>query len=150
MLIPHSPTPYLSIYKSDGTPVDSGKLGAALVSGATYYALVGVDAAHIIEAMLQWDAAIIITSVEVETTNNPDALNYSTTVGEWVKRNTVGALGLLEASSGTVTALTLSAIAGGTAGGATWTLRNGALKTRLKIVVAGTGGRVIATGNGKA
>jgi hypothetical protein len=148
MQIPRSPTPYCTVYKSDGTKQpDHNNNGVLLASGTTYYVPVGIDAATFIEAMLQWDAAIILTSVEVETTNNPDVALWSTVAGEWTKRNLVGAFGSLDAAAG-VTALTL-AVAGGTAGSAMWSLRNGALRTRLKIIVAGTGGRAICTANGK-
>ena len=148
MLIPHSPTPYLPVYTTAGVKTESGPNGAVLAPSTTYYVPFGCDAATFIDVMAQWDATIVVTSVEVETTNNPAATLYSTTLGEWIKRNLVGTFGSLDAAAG-VTALTL-AIAGGTAGAAMWSLSNGALKGRLKVVVGLTGGTMKFSANGKA
>lgn len=148
MNIPHSPNPYLPVFTAAGVKTEAGPNGAALTNGVTYYVPFGIDAATLIDVMVQWDAAIVLTSVEVETSCNPDATVYSTTAGEWVKRNVVGTFGVLDAAAG-VTALTL-AVAGGSAGGATWSLSNGALRGRLKVVVGATGGTMKFTANGKA
>lgn len=133
-----------------GVKAESGPNGVLLASGTTYYIPFGGDASPFNAIHFQWDAAIILTSVEAELACNPDASPYSAAAGDYVKTNTVGAGNLLDASSGTVTALTLSAIAGGTAGGAMFHLANGARRGRLKVVVAGTGGMVKAFAHGKA
>lgn len=150
MQIP-SPSPFLPFFvATTGVKVDSGPNGCTLANGTTYYVGFGGEESPYEGVHFQWDNAIIITSVEVELACNKDVLLYSAVAGEWVKTNTVGPFGLLDASSGTVTALTLSAIAGGTAGGAMWHLINGAKRGRLKVAVAGTGGAVKASAHGKA
>jgi|SRR6187551_3098129 len=141
---------YLPFVSAAGAKLEGGSAGSALVNGTTYYVGFGGEEAPFLDIHFQWDAVIIITSVEVELSCNPDAALNSVVLGEWVKTNLVSASAALEASSGTVTALTLSAIAGGTMGGAIWHLITGSKRGRLKVVVAGTGGSCKAMGHGKA
>ncbi len=149
MQIPRDPA-YLPVYHSDGTKQpDHNNNGVVLANGTTYYVPFGGEASTLNDVHIQWDAAIILTSVEVEFSCNPDVNPWTGTAGEFVKNNLVGAFGSLQASSGTVTALTL-AVAGGTAGGAVWNVAVGARRGRLKVVVGATGGRMKFTTNGKA
>lgn len=146
--IPHSPDPYLPIYKSDATLLQQGRNGVTLTSGTTYYVAFGAEGALIQSVHLQWDPALILTAVTVEDSNNPDAAIASATAGEWIQEDPatayVGGIGNL-----TVTNLTL-AVAGGAAGGAMIHLGNlGSLRQRLKIVVGGTGGIIKITGHAR-
>lgn len=148
--IPHTPSPYPLILLSDGTDMKNGKNGVTLASGATYFILIGGDAALVTSFHLQWDNAIILTSVAVEDSNNPDVTLYSAAAGEWIKQNpTTGYIGGTGSGGMTVTDWT-AAVAGGTAGGGMWHFGNsGARLTRIKIVVGGTGGVVKATTHAK-
>jgi hypothetical protein len=147
--IPHSPNPHLSVYSAAGAELASSKNGVTLASGTTYYVPFGGDSAVVIDVHAQWDATLVITSIEVENSCNPDATIFSVVAGEWVKDNLVGAFGSVQAVNGTVTALTV-AVAGGTAGGCVYHLLTGARRGRLKVVVGGTGGVAKFTSHGKA
>ena len=146
--IHHSPDPYLPIFQSNGTMLPAGRNGVTLANNATFYVGFGVEGALIQSVHLQWDAALILTAVTVEDSNNPDAAITSSTAGEWIQEDPatayVGGLGNL-----TVTNLTL-AVAGGAAGGAMIHLGNlGSLRQRLKLVVGGTGGVIKITGHAR-
>lgn len=143
--------PYLPVFDAAGVKQpDHNNNGVALTNGTTYYVPFGGEASPLQDVHVQWDAAIILTSIEVEYACNPDVLPNSAVGGEWVKTNTVGPFSQVDAVGGGVpTALTV-AVAGGTVGGCNFHLMMGSRKGRLKVVVGGTGGRMKFTTNGKA
>lgn len=146
--IPHSPNPYLTAFKSDGTKLDSSAGGVALVAATTYYVpLGGVSSALIDSVHVAWDALAILT-ITVEDSNNPDATVFSAALGEWIQENP--STSYVAGSGGfSVVNLTVS-VAGGTAGGCLIHLGNlGALRGRLKVVVGGTGGQIKLYGHAK-
>lgn len=142
--------------KSDGTSTSTpnGKQGYTLLSGTTYYYPLGGNSAPLESCHVQWDASIIITAITIEDTNFDDVTNYSATSGEWISENPSTAYISTtshNASTGgaTVTASTI-AVAGGTAGGCMYHLGNtGAKRTRLSVVVGGTGGVLRVATHGK-
>lgn len=143
--IPHSPKPFLKLYKSDGTPQESGPNGWTLVNGLTYYAEVGGDAASVQSAQFDWDAAAILTITMEDSNWLPDEVSgYATNTRAWTPENpSTGSVGV---TGGTSVGLTVT-VPGGTAGSCMFHLGNtGALRNRFKILVGATGGNV----NGRA
>lgn len=133
------------IKTSDGTSpdvVDDGRY--TLTSSTTYvWPLGGADGTRV-SAHVQWDAAIVITSITVEDSNFPevDVSNYSTTAADWIDEDpTTAFVGVVGA--GVTVTNGVVAVAGGAAGGAMFhVVDTGAKRTRLTMVVAGTGGKV--------
>lgn len=150
MQIPREPA-FLPVFHSDSTKQpDHNDAGVLLANGVTYYVPFGGEASPLQDVHVQWDAAIILTSIEVEYACNPAPAVFSAVVGEWVKTNAVGPFSQVDAVGGGVpTALTV-AVAGGTVGGCNFHLIMGSRRGRLKVVVGGTGGRMKFTTNGKA
>lgn len=149
MQIPHSPNPYLSVFTAAGVEQPHGKNGVTLTNGTTYYVPFGGVDAPLTSIHFQGDAALVITSIEVEDSNNPDVTVFSTAVDEWIKENPSTAY---VAATGNCTA-TAAVVAKTTAavGGAMFHLGNfGARRGRLKVVVGATGGVAKFTGHGKA
>lgn len=119
--------------------------GYALTNGHTYYYPMGRGGqeSQVETWWVKWDNAAIITITVEDTDANTDIADYDTTVGNWVQFNPANlTTGYIAASSGTVTNMQL-VVAGGTAGGAMIYLNlRGEMRSRLKIVVGGTGGVV--------
>ena len=114
----------LSWQKSDGTtPLAEG---ATLTSGTTYYAEIQVGSARDFGLTVIWDAAIIITSIALESTCKSSATAYAA-VGSsgWQAE---AALGSTSAAGGSASSFTFSAT-GATSG-----------RYRAKAVIGGTGG----------
>jgi hypothetical protein len=133
--------------KSDGTfPSDAENQaqlapGVTLVAGSTYFYLLdaprnsGTQGFHI-----KFDNAIALT-VTLEHTNLVDVSAVSTTAGDWQEEDSTTDL-TINKSVGTLTGTSL-AITAGTAGSASFVWKfAAAIRTRLKIVVGGTGGVV--------
>lgn len=126
----------------------ASKSGYTLSSGTTYYYYLGqspkespYQSVHV-----KWDNAAILT-ISVEDTDFDDVTAYDATAGNWLHEDPTTAY--VAASGGTPTNATV-AVAGGTAGGCLFHLgQNGALRTRLKVVVGGTGGVVRVAMNAK-
>ncbi len=165
----------LSGFTAAGTPVNPNvnsttltALGCTLASGTTYYFPLGAPkAAATAECALtavavRWDAAIILTSVQIETTifpatsspgdgRGPTLLSdfENATPGYWLLQNPTTAY--VPVTGGTQTPSTMTVtVAGGSAGGCEFDLGNfGARRARVKIVVAGTGGVVRVGVHGK-
>lgn len=140
--------------------------GVTLASGTTYYFPCGSPKSPVPAestsntVQVRWDAAIIITSIQIETTIFPATLSpgdyrgaaqltdSDTTAGYWLLQNPPTAY--VPCVGGTPTAMTV-AVAGGSAGGCEFDLGNlAARRIRVKIVVAGTGGVVRVGVHGKA
>ena len=142
----------VSPQKSDGTfPTqveDQAGLqaGVTLVNGTTYFYVLDAQRPCPLQSFhIKWDSAAILT-VTLEKSNLVDVTAYSTTAGDWIEDDSADLL--IDKTSGTVTGTSL-AVAGGTAGGATFKHKFAAfIRTRLKVVVGGTGGvvRVAAVG----
>lgn len=138
-IIPHVAT--TGVY---GEPLgkEPNKAGYTLVAGTTYYYYLGNQSkeAAFQSVHLKWDAAAVLT-ITIEDSNLDDVLSYSVTAGEWIKEDPstayVGGSGGVTVTNATV------AVAGGTAGGCMFHLGlMGSLRTRVKVVVGGTGGVV--------
>lgn len=151
MQIPHSPNPYLPVYSAAGVKLEAGPEGVLLASGTTYYVGIGGEEAPLQSVHIQGvTAALILTSVEVEDSNNPDATIVSSTAGEWIKENPSTAY-VAYVGTGWLATLAVVSAAGTGAGGAMIHLGNtGAKRTRLRVVVGGTGGYAKFMGHGKA
>lgn len=154
MRAPRAGGPYIQPIKSDGTLAveATGRGKYTLTSGTTYYAIIGGPDAFTLSAHVQWDASIIITSVTVEDCNfgMSDASDYSSTAGDWIDEDpTTAFVGLVGAGASHTNGVV--AVTGGAAGGAMLHVADtGSIRTRLKIVVGGTGGviRIAASGKG--
>lgn len=140
--------------KSDASqPALRADGSATLASSSTYYYPLGGEDAEFQSIHLKWDASIILTSVEVEDSNFDDASLVSSTAGDWVKSNP--ATGIWDvfatATSGATITASSIAVSGGNAGGAFYNRRHACGKrSRLKVVVAGTGGVLRVAVHGKS
>lgn len=151
-----SNTQYVQPIKSDGTyqtesATEFGRGAYTLSSGTTYYYPIGGADSPVTSAHVQWDAAIVITSITIEDCNMQpaDVTDYSATAGEWIDEDPstafVGTVG-----SGASVTNGVVANSGGAAGGCMFHVAdNGARRIRLKVVVAGTGGELRVSAWGK-
>lgn len=151
---PRAGGPYVTPIKSDGTEAVAaeGRGKYTLTAGATYVFMLGGPDASVQSAHFIWDSSIIITSLTVEDCDMPhtDVLDYSTTAAEWIDEDPttafVGVVGAGVSQTNGVVAAT-----GGAAGGCMFHIADtGAYRTRIKVVVAGTGGVVRCGTHGKA
>ncbi len=144
--------PYVTPIAAGGaTPAEAPRGAYTLASGTTYYAALGGIEAPLLSAHVRWDAAIVITAITVEDSNlSPDeSTDIDATAGNWIPENPAGAYVAVVGAGATATGASV-AVTGGAAGGAMFHLANaGALRTRLKIVVGGTGGIVRIAAHGK-
>lgn len=131
------------IKASDGTEAApaAGRGRFTLASGTTY--VVALDTLRGPSSVqVEWDAAIILTSVTPEDCNaaETEIPLTSTTAGQWLAEDPSTAY--VSAENGTATQAVV-AVAGGSAGGAMWHFSDmGCRRLRLTIVVGGTGGVV--------
>lgn len=137
---------YVQPIKSDGTlAVAAGKRGYyTLTLGTTYYIPLGGGDAPLHSAHVQWDSGIVITTITVQDSNMLDSevSYYSSTAGDWVSEDPTTAFVGTEGAGVTITNGVV-AVAGGAAGGGMFHLADtGANRTRLEIVVGGTGGTI--------
>jgi len=161
----------LDAVKSDGTATLANRDGAASTfgvtfsSGTTYYFPLGSQRSPVpaetplVAAHLRWDSSIIATitiedSCFPRTTspandNGPtDVSDFDATAGNWLQENPSSAV--VAVTGGTATGATVS-VAGGSAGGCVFHLGNlGSRRVRIKVVVAGTGGKIRCAVHGKA
>lgn len=164
----------LPAIKSDGTPVTPAVgQGCTLASGTTYVFVLGdeksIGVVPLAGATIKWDASIVITSINIETTDfarkigRPDLVGADdltdfdvTTKGGWMRQDPSANVYITVTSTdGTTGGATVTnstvAVVGGTQGAANYQLGNlGARRCRLKVVVGGTGGVVRVGMNGKA
>lgn len=149
-------TSYITPIKSDGTTqvesaAEFGRGSFTLASGTTYFYPVGGQDAPILSVHVQWDAQIIITSLTIEDCNFPDSDVdwYDDAAGEWIDEDPSSAFVGTDSGGATVTNGVV-AVAGGSQGGCMFHLADtGARRTRLKVVVAGTGGELRVASWGK-
>lgn len=146
---------YITPIDSTGAEVTSEGFGRyTLTAGQTYhFPWSGEDAANQSVHIVGVTAAAIITSATIYDCNMPqrDVTNYDVTSGYWVPSGLAAETGSATATgAGWVQTAGVLAVAGGAVGGAFWNIRHtGAARTRLTIVVGGTGGTFIVTGFGK-
>ena len=136
--------PFIQAYKSDGTkPLMDALTGYnTLASGSTYYFELTGPRDLLCSAHLQWDSAIILTSVVMEDTNLPGSVAsaYSSTAGNWLTENPTTAYIPVTGAGVTVSNATVAAT-GGAAGACMINIADqGSYRQRIKVVVAGTGG----------
>lgn len=122
-----------------------------LTAGATYYFPLGGQDAPVLSAHLQHDAAIALVAT-IEDSNFPEdeASWYASTAGLWIDEDPSTAFVGVVGATTTVTNGVVTVVAGNV-GGAMWHISDtGARRTRLKVVVGGTGGEVRCATWGKA
>jgi len=150
-------TSYITPIKSDGTVetedgTEFGRGSYTLASGTRYFYVIGGADAPFNSIHFQWDASIIITSLTVEDCNFPpvargdgaggagDVSDFSVAAGDWIDEDPstafVGTVGAgVTVTSGVV------AVAGGAQGGCMFhVVDTGARRTRVNMLVGGTGG----------
>lgn len=140
---------YVRPIKSDGvaqqeSAVEFGRGTYTLASGTTYFYQLNGGNSPLLSAHLQWDAAIVLTSVTVEDCNfgTDEVALHSDNAGEWIDEDPASAFVGTDGAGVTVTAGVI-AVAGGAVGGAMIHVADtGARRTRLKVVVGGTGGEL--------
>lgn len=161
----------LDAVKSDGTATPASFAGApstwgvTLASGTTYYFPLGapkspvVAESHLNSVHVRGDAAIIATftieDCDFYETRSPDGRgdadvsNFDATAGYWIPENPSSAVVSATGTGWSASAATVTS-AGAGAGGAMWHLGNmGSKRMRLKVVVAGTGGKIRVAVHGK-
>jgi len=149
--------------KSDGTKVPYEIGSGFKLDVGTYYVDVGIPDADHVSVHVTWDATIVATSVNYQTSNLPayksesapytdssgsaDVSLVDSTAGNWLTEDPSSAY-VPVTTGGTVTNMTL-AIAGGTAGGAMFEIANAnSRRARMKIVTT-TGGFIRVHPHGK-
>jgi hypothetical protein len=124
-----------------------------LTAGATYYYVIGRTAgAHQSITLTGHTAALVITSATIQDTDHSelDYTNFDATVGIWINEDPAGGFVPVDGIGWTVSN-SVVASAGSAVGGARWNLgEDGATRTRLTIVVGGTGGDVTVSAGSKA
>lgn len=130
-----------------GVPITVDANGyATLVAGATYFYPLSEPGDLVQSAHVQWDIAAILTITFADTNQN-EVTPFSVVAGRWIQENPLTAY--IPVLGGTATGMTV-AVPGGTAGGAMYNISGaGTKRSRLKIVVGGTGGVVRVSKHGK-
>ena len=136
---------YVTPIKSDGTePAQIGRGIYTLEAGATYYYLLGGAGGVFGSGTITgYDAAAILTSATVQDTDHPeqDITNIHAVTGDWISEDPSTAFVGADGAGWTVTNGVL-AVAGGAVGGARFNVaETAAARTRVAVVVGGTGGR---------
>lgn len=145
-------------YRKPGTGGTGAGAGVTLASVTTYYFPLSISDALIVGLQLKGDAAIIITSATIQSCCFPkeadgiggaDVADFDATAGNWIPEDPASATAEV-VGAGWAQAAGVVAVAGGTAGGASWQIGNaGSKRWRLAIVVAGTGGVVRVAAHGR-
>jgi hypothetical protein len=108
----------------------------------TYYYILPVGGATLVDVHLTFDAALIITSAKIETSTHAsqDVPDYSSVAGEWVDQDPTTAF-VATVGAGTSVSNGVAAAAGSAAGAADWQISDFApARGRLTVVVGATGG----------
>ncbi len=144
-------TPLLTDDGSEAVPAGArGKF--TLTALKTYVFVLGGSEAPRHSAHIEWDAAIVITSINVEDCNadKSEVSDYSTTNGAWITENPPDAYIPVEGAGASVLAATV-AVTGGAVGGCMFHLEGtAARRTRITMVVGATGGVARVSAHGKA
>lgn len=149
-------TRYITPIDSTGAPLtESGRGRFTLTAGNTFHFILGGDEAPFVSVHLTGiTAAAIVTSATVRDCNHPsDGVNaitdFDTTDGMWPPQNNTTDFVQVE-GAGWVATNGVLAVAGGAVGGAFWHVaENCAARTRLTVVMGGTGGDFFCSGHGK-
>jgi hypothetical protein len=141
-----APSSFVPPIKSDGTApaeVERGKY--ALEAGATYYYPISTESSETASAHLtSYTAALVITSATIQDCNHDDErVSITSSVGgEWISEAPSTGYVPVDGTGWSATS-SVVASAGSAVGGAMWHIGyTGAGRTRLKVVVGGTGGTV--------
>jgi hypothetical protein len=143
---------YLKPIKSDGTSPIEGLPGQyPLEAGTTYYYQVPSDDELFAVQLIGYTAGLVITSATIQDSSCDarDVVLISSTAGEWISETPSTSYVGTDGSGWTVTNGVVAS-AGSALGGALWHIsQTGAGRTRLKVVVGGTGGivRIAWSGN---
>lgn len=146
---------YITPIDSNGAQVTTivGHGRFTLTAGTTYYYVVGRTAgAHQSVTLTGHTAGLIITSATIQDTDHSeiDYTNSDATAGIWINEDPSGGFVPVDGTGWTVTNCVVAA-AGTGAGGARWNLgEDAATRTRLAVVVGGTGGDVTVSVGAKA
>lgn len=140
--------------KSDGTePAEDGGRGVfTLAASSTYYYILGGASQQFLSGTLTgYTTAAILTSATVQDTDHSslDVTDIDQTAGNWISEDPstgfVGADG-----AGWVVTNSVLAVAGGAVGGARFNVaETAAARTRVEVVVGGTGGKFRFSMHGK-
>jgi len=146
-------TRYITPIDSGGVPLtEQGKGKYALTAGATYHYMLGGDDGPFQSVQLTGlTAAAVLTSATIMDTNHMplEVVDSDATAGNWIPE--APAAGYV-ATTGTGWSATNSVVAsaGSAVGGAMWHIaETGANRTRLTVVVGGTGGTFVVSAWGK-
>lgn len=137
---------YVTPIKSDGTEPDQiGRGKYTLTAGATYYYLLGGGGGVFGSGTITgYTSGAILTSAKIQDTDHPeqDVTNISSTVGEWVTEDpATGFVGADGTGWDTTTTPSVLAVAGTGLGGARFNIaETAAARTRIEVIVGGTGG----------
>lgn len=138
---------------SGGDPAEPGTDAAfgannrgvfTLLANTTYYYLISHADATVLSATLHGDAAIVITSATIEDSNwaETEAPLDSNVTGQWLATDT-GMITSSKEGTGWTNTSDVGAASGGNAGAVAWNIvGQGARRTRIAVVVGGTGGQV--------
>jgi len=154
-------TSFVTPIKSDGTvqeqsAVEFGRGAFTLLANTTYYFPVGGQDAFIVSAHMRWDASIVITTITFEDCDFPpgtggaEVTDFETSSeGAWIDEDPSTAFVGTKGAGVTVTSGVV-AVAGGAKGGCRFNVDGqGARRSRLAVVVGGTGGEVVCSTWGK-
>lgn len=136
---------YVTPLKTDGTNLanEAPRGSYALASGTTYYYILGgADAPFQSVHITGYTAGLVITSATIQDCNHDtlEVVDHSAVVGEWVNEDPTTAFVGVDGTGWSQTNGVVAASGGGV-GGAIWHLgETGAIRTRLAVIVGGTGG----------
>lgn len=138
---------------ADGTEVTLGKQRGVftLSANTTYYYVFGGAAAsrqHV--HMTGYTSGLVITSATIQTCSRGEDVSHTSTVtGEWVPEDPAAGDAQV-VGTGWTSATAIVAASGAGIGGASFLLSDwGASRTRLEVVVGGTGGDLAVAWHGK-
>ncbi len=144
--------PYLTPVNASGVKLDVlGNGYATLLASTTYVYDLHYSAGILDAAQLQWDASIVLTSVQIEDCcfNDGDAPLWSSVAGDWSIENPPGSYVSVVGAGATATSA-IVAVAGGAAGGCMYNLNSfGSKRCRVRVVVGLTGGALRVASHGK-
>lgn len=145
---------YVQPVKSDGTTTNEHGGGVyTLTAGSTYYYILGGISAPFQTVHLQGlTAGLIITSATIQDTNAQvaEVSDVNSTAGAWVSETPASGNAEFD-GTGWSSSTAIVAASGAGVGGATWHLSEmAAARTRLEVVVGGTGGDARLSYHGKA
>lgn len=150
-------TRYITPIDSTGVPlVENGRGRYTLTASNTFHYIIGADEAPFSSIHLTGlTAAAIITSATLYYCDHPidspanAVTNFDLTDGMWLPGGSASDVVFVKGAGWVATSGVL-AVAGGAIGGAFWHIaENCAARTRLTVVMAGTGGDFLCSGAGK-